>query len=59
VAAARAGESLRLAAIGLTNEPRLLDPSAPLAGLPGLEQTGWKRELAGVLCERALARVSR
>ena len=25
---------------------------------PGLEQTGWKRELAGVLCERALARVA-
>jgi hypothetical protein len=49
---------VRLAAIGLTNEPRLLDPADPLAGLPGLEQTGWKRELAGVLCERALARVA-
>jgi len=48
----------RLKAIGLTNEPRLLDPADPLAGLPGLEQTGWKRELAGVLCERALARVA-
>jgi xanthine dehydrogenase YagS FAD-binding subunit len=59
IAAARFGESLRLAAIGLTNEPRLLDPADPLAGLPGLEQTGWKRELAGVLCERALARVTR
>ena len=58
VAAARFGDSLRLAAIGLTNEPRLLDPADPLAGLPGLEQTGWKRELAGVLCERALARVA-
>lgn len=58
IAAARFGESLRLAAIGLTNEPRLLDPANPLAGLPGLEQTGWKHELAGVLCERALARVS-
>jgi xanthine dehydrogenase YagS FAD-binding subunit len=57
IAAARFGESLRLAAIGLTNEPRLLDPADPLAGLPGLEQTGWKRDLAGVLCERALARV--
>ena len=52
------GDSLRLAAIGLTNEPRLLDPADPLGDLPGLEQTGWKRELAGVLCERALARVS-
>ena len=59
VAAARFGESVRLAAIGLTNEPRLLDPADPLAALPGLEQTGWKRELAGVLCERALARVQR
>jgi xanthine dehydrogenase YagS FAD-binding subunit len=58
VAAARFGDSLRLAAIGLTNEPRLLDSADPLAGLPGLEQTGWKRELASVLCERALARVA-
>jgi xanthine dehydrogenase YagS FAD-binding subunit len=58
VAAARFGGTLRLAAIGLTNEPRLLDPADPLAGLPGLEQTGWKRELAAVLCERALARVA-
>jgi xanthine dehydrogenase YagS FAD-binding subunit len=58
IGAARFGDSLRLAAIGLTNEPRLLDPADPLAGLPGLEQTGWKRELAGVLCERALARVA-
>jgi xanthine dehydrogenase YagS FAD-binding subunit len=59
IAAARFGAALRLAAIGLTNEPRLLDPADPLGGLPGLEQTGWKRELAGVLCERALARVTR
>jgi xanthine dehydrogenase YagS FAD-binding subunit len=58
IAAARFGDSLRLAAIGLTNEPRLLDPADPLRDLPGLEQTGWKRELAGALCERALARVS-
>jgi xanthine dehydrogenase YagS FAD-binding subunit len=58
IAAARFGDSLRMAAIGLTNEPRLLDPADPLGDLPGLEQTGWKRELAGVLCERALARVS-
>jgi xanthine dehydrogenase YagS FAD-binding subunit len=59
IAAARFGDDVRLAAIGLTNEPRLLAPADPLAGLPGLEQTGWKRELAGVLCERALARVAR
>jgi hypothetical protein len=37
----------------------LLAPEDPLGGLPGLEQTGWKRELAGVLCERALGRVAR
>jgi xanthine dehydrogenase YagS FAD-binding subunit len=59
IAAARFGDEVRLAAIGLTNEPRLLAPADPLAGLPGLEQTGWKRELAGVLCERALGRVAR
>jgi xanthine dehydrogenase YagS FAD-binding subunit len=58
IAAARFSGSLRLAAIGLTNEPRLLDPADPLAGLPGLEQTGWKRELAAELCRRALTRVS-
>jgi xanthine dehydrogenase YagS FAD-binding subunit len=58
IAAARSGDTVRLAAIGITNEPRLLDPADPLAGLPGLEQTGWKRELAAVLCERALARVA-
>ena len=58
IAAARFGDTLRLAAIGLTNEPRLLDPADPLRGLDGLEQTGWKRELSGVLCERALARVA-
>ena len=39
IAAARFGATVRLAAIGLTNEPRLLDPADPLAGLPGLEQT--------------------
>ena len=58
IAAARFGDTVRLAAIGLTNEPRLLAPADPLAGLPGLEQTGWKRELAGVLL-RARARPRR
>ena len=42
-------------AIGVTNEPRALDPDDPLRGLDGLEQTGWKRRLLAALCERALA----
>jgi hypothetical protein len=41
-------------AIGVTNEPRALDPDDPLRGLDGLAQTGWKRRLLGALCERAL-----
>jgi xanthine dehydrogenase YagS FAD-binding subunit len=55
VAAARFGEERRLAAIGVANIPRLLDPADPLAGLPGLEMTGWKRRLLTALVEDALA----
>ena len=40
VAAARVSGRTRLAAIGVSNLPRLLDPDDPLAGLPGLEMTG-------------------
>ena len=40
----------------LTTLPRLLDPADPLAGLPGLEQTGWKRRLLQALADDALAR---
>jgi xanthine dehydrogenase YagS FAD-binding subunit len=59
VAAARfAGGERHLVAIGVTNEPRALDPDDPLRGLDGLEQTRWKRTLLGALCERALAAVS-
>jgi xanthine dehydrogenase YagS FAD-binding subunit len=58
VAAARCGDERRLVAIGVTNEPRALDPDDPLAGLPGLEQTGWKRRLLGELASRALAAVA-
>jgi xanthine dehydrogenase YagS FAD-binding subunit len=57
VAAARFGDERRLVAIGVTNEPRALDPSDPLAGLPGLEQTRWKRRLLQALAGRALADV--
>jgi xanthine dehydrogenase YagS FAD-binding subunit len=57
VAAARFGDQLRLAAIGVSNLPRLLDPDDPLAGLPGLEQTAWKRRLLSGLAEQAASRV--
>jgi xanthine dehydrogenase YagS FAD-binding subunit len=55
VAAARFDGGTRLAAIGISNLPRLLDPNDPLAGLPGLDMTGWKRRLLQTLCEDALA----
>jgi xanthine dehydrogenase YagS FAD-binding subunit len=55
VAAVRRGSERRLVAIGVTNEPRELDPDDPLRGLDGLEQTGWKRRLLAALCTRALA----
>jgi xanthine dehydrogenase YagS FAD-binding subunit len=57
VAAARVGGEVRLAAIGVANLPRLLDPADPLAGLPGLEMTGWKRRLLETLTQDALAAV--
>jgi xanthine dehydrogenase YagS FAD-binding subunit len=57
VAAARFGDQLRLAAIGVSNLPRLLDLGDPLAGLPGLEQTAWKRRLLSGLAEQAAGRV--
>lgn len=58
VAAARFEGEVRLAAIGVANLPRLLDPADPLAGLPGLEMTGWKRRLLETLTRDALAAVS-
>jgi xanthine dehydrogenase YagS FAD-binding subunit len=54
VAAARSGGVVSLAAIGVSNIPRLLDPEDPLAGLPGLEMTGWKRRLLAGLVDDAL-----
>lgn len=57
VAAARFGDELRLAAIGVANIPILLDPADPLAELPGLEMTGWKRRLLKALVADALAEV--
>lgn len=58
VAAARFEGEVRLAAIGVANLPRPLDPADPLAGLPGLEMTGWKRRLLETLTRDALAAVS-
>src|SRR4051794_7556105 len=58
VAAARTGGEVRLAAIGIANVPRPLDPADPLAGLPGLEQTAWKRRLLTGLAELAIERVT-
>jgi xanthine dehydrogenase YagS FAD-binding subunit len=58
VAAARTGDELRMVAIGVANIPRLLDPADPLAGLPGLEQTAWKRRLLQGLADVARERVT-
>jgi len=58
VAAARFPGGTRLAAIGISNLPRLLDPADPVAGLPGLEMTGWKLRLLESLCADALEAVA-
>jgi len=58
VAAARFDGEVRMAAIGVSNLPRLLDPADPLAGLPGLEMTGWKRRLLSTLARDARTAVS-
>jgi xanthine dehydrogenase YagS FAD-binding subunit len=55
VAADRRDGDVSLAAIGVSNIPRLLDPADPLAGLPGLEMTTWKRRLLAGLVDDAVA----
>ena len=55
VAAARFGTDVRMAAIGVSNLPRAIDPADPTAGLPGLEMTRWKRRLLETLASDALA----
>ena len=57
VAAARFGDELRVSAIGVSNLPRLIDPADPLAGLPGLDQSAWKRGLLSGLVGEAVSRV--
>jgi xanthine dehydrogenase YagS FAD-binding subunit len=58
VAAARAGGELSLAAAGVSNIPRALDPADPLAGLPGHPQSTWKRTVLATLVERAAAAIA-
>ena len=58
VAAARHGDSLTLAAAGVANTPRALDPADPLEGLPGHPQSAWKRTVLATLVERAVASVA-
>jgi xanthine dehydrogenase YagS FAD-binding subunit len=55
VAAARRAGDTRLVAAGVANVPRALDPSDPVAGLPGNPQTAWKRRALETLVERATA----
>ena len=59
VAAARTGDALTLAAAGVANIPRSLDPADPLAGLPGHPQSAWKRTVLATLVERADAALER
>jgi xanthine dehydrogenase YagS FAD-binding subunit len=58
VAVARRGGQVRMVAAGVANIPRELDPSEPLAGLPGNPQSAWKRDVLAALAGRALAAVA-
>jgi CO/xanthine dehydrogenase FAD-binding subunit len=58
VAAARHGDDVTLVAAGIANIPRGLDPTDPLAGLPGNPQSAWKRDVLAALVERAVAATS-
>jgi len=58
VAAARRGGVVAFVAAGVANIPHALDPSDPLAGLPGHPQSAWKRRVLTTLVERAAAAVS-
>ena len=58
VAAARHGETVTLAAAGVANIPRVIDPADPLAGLPGHPQSAWKRQVLATLVGRALPAIA-
>jgi xanthine dehydrogenase YagS FAD-binding subunit len=57
VGAARHGHVVSLAAAGVANIPRSLDPADPLAGLPGHPQSAWKRQVLETLVERSVAAI--
>jgi xanthine dehydrogenase YagS FAD-binding subunit len=57
LAAARRDGDVRLVAAGVANVPIELDPTDPLAGLPGNPQSEWKRKIVSTLAERAVAAV--
>jgi xanthine dehydrogenase YagS FAD-binding subunit len=59
VAASRFGDDVRMAAIGVSNLPRPINPDDPAAGLPGLDMTRWKRRLLETLASDARAAVGR
>ena len=59
VAAASFGDEVRMAAIGVANLPRQIDPDDPAAGLPGLDMTRWKRRLLETLAADARAALGR
>ena len=59
VAAASFGDEVRMAAIGVANLPRQIDPDDPAAGLPGLDMTRWKRRLLETLAADAHAALGR
>jgi CO/xanthine dehydrogenase FAD-binding subunit len=58
VAAARRGDVVRLVAAGVANIPLELDPSDPLAELPGNPQSAWKRRALTALVDRAVGAVT-
>jgi len=58
VAAARRGTEVRVVGGGVANIPLELDPSDPLAELPGNPQSAWKQRALATLVERALGAVA-
>lgn len=52
------GGAIRVVAAGVATVPRLIDPAAPLDGLPGHPESSWKRHVLVTLVERAVATLS-
>jgi xanthine dehydrogenase YagS FAD-binding subunit len=57
VGSARSGDQVSLVAAGVANIPIELEPSDPLAHLPGNPQSGWKRQVLTTLVERSLVAI--